>query len=68
MLSVQPPPGALSLTETLKFIVLLTEASTSQVGLLPAKTSGRFGKYRVGLVIGELDLKLGPTVEVDEGG
>jgi len=28
----------------------------------------KFGKYLVGLVDGDRDRKLGPTVEVDEGG
>jgi hypothetical protein len=49
-------------------MVLETEDRTSQVGLLPAKISGRFGKYLVGLVVGDRDRKLGPTVEVDNGG
>jgi hypothetical protein len=58
----------LSLTVTLKFIVLVTEGTTSHVGVIPAARSGRFGKYLVGSATGILDLKLGPSVDVATGG
>lgn len=65
--SLQPPPEALSRTVTLKFIVLVTEGITSQVNGPPESWLAIVGKYLVGLVEGEMDLKLGPPVAVATG-
>ena len=66
--SLQPPPGELSRTITLKSILLVTAGRTSHVGLFPAITSGRFGKYLVGLVLGSRLRNAGPSVFEDVGG
>lgn len=64
-----PPTEKLSLTVKSKFIVLLTEGTTSHVvAVAPVKTVGKVGIYLFGEGSGSSDLKAGPTVDVDTGG
>ena len=64
------PPALLSRTVNLKFKVLATDDSAStvisepEVVVAPAKTLDICGKYLVGEVEGEYDLKFGPVVLV----
>src|SRR5690606_29183098 len=68
-LAVEAPPATLSRTVYLKFIVLPTEGTTSQVlWVFPANTVGRAGIYLSGSGNGSIDLKAGPRVEVFNGG
>lgn len=66
--SLQPPPTALSLTVTLKLIVLLEDGKTSHVFGLLLNKLGMLGKYRVGFSFGGNDLKFGPLVALATGG
>ena len=69
LLADWPPFKLLSLTFTPNFIVLLTDGNTSQALFKsPAITVFWLGKCLIGDVLGETDLKDGPSVDVGIGG
>jgi hypothetical protein len=47
---------------------LPTEGNSSQVGFTLFRTSGKFGKYLVGLATGVKDRNIGPSMLVAAGG